>query len=391
VADNYKDSMKDIALYFTPVESEMEMNEEVNLATSIQIHQEHFPELTKGMVAIFYVPEYRGAADFAGKTNDRFRNFFYQLFAGSNWTVPVADLGTIKPGNSLEDTYYAVANVVTELVKAEIIPIIIGGSQDLTLAQYKGYEQLEQVVNLATIDSTFDIGSPEQRATSNGFLSHIILHEPCYLFNYSNIGYQSYLVNPSELELMETMYFDTCRLGAFNQDFKVAEPLLRNCDMVSLDCLSIRSSDFASAVNTSPNGFYAEQVCQIARYAGMSDKMTSFGVYNIPDAANQSDLHLIAQIIWHVLDGINNRKFDFPVGSKAGYAKYNVTIQDFKDEIVFYKSDRSDRWWMEVPYPPKHGSRFQRHHMVPCNYEDYLIAGKNEIPDLWWKTYQKLV
>jgi formiminoglutamase len=169
VADNYKDSMKDIALYFTPVESEMEMNEEVNLATSIQIHQEHFPELTKGMVAIFYVPEYRGAADFAGKTNDRFRNFFYQLFAGSNWTVPVADLGTIKPGNSLEDTYYAVANVVTELVKAEIIPIIIGGSQDLTLAQYKGYEQLEQVVNLATIDSIFDIGSPEQRATSNGF------------------------------------------------------------------------------------------------------------------------------------------------------------------------------------------------------------------------------
>jgi hypothetical protein len=123
----------------------------------------------------------------------------------------------------------------------------------------------------------------------------------------------------------------------------------------------------------------------------MSDKMTSLGLYNIPEGVEPADLHLIAQLIWHTVDGINNRKQDFPVGSKSGYAKYNVTIQDFKDEIVFYKSDRSDRWWMEVPYPPKHGSRFLRHHMVPCSYEDYLTAGKNEIPDLWWKTYQKLV
>jgi hypothetical protein len=28
--------------------------------------------------------------------------------------------------------------------------------------------------------------------------------------------------------------------------------------------------------------------------------------------------------------------------------------------------------------------------MVPCNKSDYDDAMKNEMPDLWWKTYQKL-
>jgi formiminoglutamase len=383
--------MKDISFYFTPVDADAHPSTEHALGASFQIHTTDFPELEKGMIALIHVPEFRGSNEFPGQTNDEFRSFLYSLFPGANWKVKLADLGTIKPGSTLADTHYALSNVVAELVKTEIIPIIVGGSQDLTLAQYRGYEQLEQMVNLASIDARFDIGSPDDEAHAKGFLSHIILHEPSYLFNYSNIGYQSYLVNPTELELMETMYFDAVRLGAFNQDFKVAEPLLRNCDLVSLDCMAIRSSDFAGVNNPSPNGFYAEQICQIARYAGVSDKMTSFGIYNLPERMSESDHHLIAQIIWHVVDGVANRKFDFPVGSKTGYAKYNVTIQDFKDEIVFYKSDRSDRWWMEVPYPPKHGSRFQRHVMVPCNYEDYLIAGKNEIPDLWWKTYQKLV
>ena len=45
---------------------------------------------------------------------------------------------------------------------------------------------------------------------------------------------------------------------------------------------------------------------------------------------------------------------------------------------------------MEVPHPKKGHSRYDRHHLIPCNQEDYAFALKNEIPDLWWRTYQKL-
>ena len=48
--------------------------------------------------------------------------------------------------------------MVSSLVKKKIIPIIIGGSQDLTYAMYRAYDVLEQMVNLVSIDSKFDLG-----------------------------------------------------------------------------------------------------------------------------------------------------------------------------------------------------------------------------------------
>jgi hypothetical protein len=90
------------------------------------------------------------------------------------------------------------------------------------------------------------------------------------------------------------------------------------------------------------------------------------------------------------MDGYSQRKADYPAGSKKDYIKFTVHLDDFKDEIVFYKSNKSDRWWLEVPYPPQKHDRYDRHTLVPCDASDYEKAMKNEMPDLWWKTYQKL-
>ena len=96
-------------------------------------------------------------------------------------------------------------------------------------------------------------------------------------------------------------------------------------------------------------------------------------------------------MVWYFIEGVHQRKNDYPKGSKKTYTKYRVAVDDFKDEIVFYKSDKSGRWWMEVPYPNTENLKFQRHLLVPCTYETYQNAIKNDIPNLWWKTYQKLV
>ncbi len=385
--------MKDLSIYFTPVSGQDDYNTN-QLGNSVVFHvEEDFPELTsKGGIALFYVPEYRGDKfSFQYPSEAPFRNKLYSLNVGVSWDLPIYDLGTILPGETKEDTFFALAQVVGELVKKRIIPVVIGGSQDLTLALYKGYEQLEQMVNLCSIDAKLDLGSPEEPMQSDAFLSHLLLQRPCFLFNHSNIGLQMPYVAATEIDLFDKLYFDSCRLGEYNADKRKAEPHLRNADILSLDLTSIRAAEVQSNLYTSPNGFFADQICQLAKYAGISDKLTSLGIFNYYPSGDAHFLsNIVAEIIWYFIDGVENRKGDFPIGSKREYLKFTVKLDDFKDTIVFYKSNKSDRWWMEVPYPPQKGVQFERHHLVPCEASDYESAMKNELPDLWWKTYQKL-
>jgi formiminoglutamase len=386
-------AMKDLSIYFQPIEFQDKFSEQ-KIGGYISAHTAaSFPEMKKGGIALVYVPEFRGAnRDSSSIEAEKFRSFLYDLSYGIDWKFPIYDLGNILPGNELKDTFYALSNVVAELVKHNVLPIVVGGSQDLTMALYKGYESLEQMVNLCSVDHQLDLGSPDEEIHADGYLSHLLLQRPCYLFNHANIGLQAPFAEKAAFDLFEKLYFDVCRLGEFNSDFRKAEPHLRNSDILSVDLKSIRSSELRTQDYISPNGFYADQICQITKYAGISDKLTSVGFFNYyPEKIPSGMSFLLAQMIWYLMDGFAQRKGDFPAGSKKDYIRFTVNLDDFKDEIVFYKSNKSERWWMEVSYPGNHGSKYDRHHMVPCNKDDYERAMKNEMPDLWWKTYQKLI
>ena len=380
----------DLSIYFSPVSIEGQWNED-QIGSKIYSYQSDFPELSRKGYALIYAPEFRGDSNvhFDSPLPDDFRKEFYALNCGSLWQQNFYDLGTILPGNELKDTQHAIKTVVQELNRLQIIPILVGGSQDLTLSMYDAYSNLEQLVNICTIDAALDLGSPDQDASANAYISKILVQRPCHLFNLANIGLQIPYAGAKEFELFEKLYFDICRLGEFNADFKKAEPHLRNADLISIDFTSIKASELLFKQGN-PNGFYAEQICQIARYSGMSDKVSSLGIFNYQNLTDVSN-KLLAQIIWYFIDGIENRTGDFPMGSKKDYVKFTVFIEESGHEIAFYKSNKSARWWMEVPYPAKEGSKYERHHMAPCDREDYDNAMKNVIPDLWWKTYQKLV
>lgn len=383
--------MEDISFYFAPVHEDRIPTQ--GLGQEINVHTEgYFPNIEKQSIALFYVPEFRNST-YTDVAKEKFREQLYNLNSSSNWTKKIYDLGDILPGQTVNDTYFAIGKIVAQLVKNQIIPVMIGGSQDLTMALYKGYEKLEQYINLCTIDSRLDIGSPDGELTSDGYVSHLLIQRPCYLFNHANIGLQIPYAHREEFELFEKLLFDYCRLGEYNTDYKRAEPHLRNSDILSIDLTSVRYSDLNDKQYSNANGFYAEQMCQMARYAGVSDKLTSMGIFNyLPEhseAKNVSDL--VAQIIWYFIDGANHRVGDFPIGSRKDYLKFTVQLDDFKEQVIFYKSDKSARWWMEVPYPSENERKYERHFLVPCNQEDYERAMRNEIPDLWWQTYQKLV
>ena len=258
------------------------------------------------------------------------------------------------------------------------------------------YEELEQKADLVVIDSKFDLDDSIDMESiethSNAYLNKIFLHQPNYLFNFSNIGYKTYFVNQESLRVMEKLLFDVNRLGDFTNNMPAAEPVIRNANIISFDISAIRSSDACGNANATPNGFYGEQACQLTRYAGMSDKLSSIGFYEFNPAYDQNGqtAMLVAQMVWYFIDGFYNRKQDFPLQPKSQYLIYRASLSDNSHELIFVKSKKSDRWWMQVPYPVGMSGN-ERYHLVPCRYEDYQIAVAGEMPDLWWRTYQKLV
>lgn len=322
---------------------------------------------------------------------DAVRAQLYKLYMPANG-AGIADLGDLHPGNTPEDTRHALAELIAELVRMNVVPVIIGGGQGHTFTQYLAYEKLERTANLACIDARFDLGEPGQGLAESSYLSHIVLRQPNYLFNYSNLGFQTYLVDQPGIELIDKLFFDAHRLGELRADLSEAEPVLRNADTVSVDMTSIRRSDAPGTTRPGPNGFHGEEACQLMRYAGISEKVTSIGLYELDPWRDQDQVtaQLAAQMIWCFLDGFGSRTNDLPWLDRKRFTRFHVPIKGHEQDLVFYKSSVSDRWWMDVPYRAEREARFERHHLVPCAYSDYTAACREEVPDRWWRTFQKL-
>lgn len=344
-----------------------------------------FPDIDNVSIAIIGVLDNRGQAGAKSHVHLHYiRRQFYSLFPG-NWHRQIADLGNIPEGNSQQDTYFALKSIVEELIKNKVIPVVLGGSQDLTYAIYRAYDRLEQMVNLAVIDSRFDFGKENDDISANSYLTRIIVDEPNNLFNYSNIGYQTYYNPQEEIDLIEKLYFDAYRLGEVSNNPSVAEPVFRDADVVSLDMAAVKSSASGNTVNFMPNGFDGKEICTLARYSGISDKVSAFGIFN--HESSKQEAVLIAQVLWYFIEGVHYRSNEYPFGSKEEYLKYIVPLED--EELVFYKSDKTDRWWIEMPFVTGGGNKLKRNTLLPCIYEDYLGACNNEIPERLWKAQRK--
>lgn len=357
----------------------------------IHLELEGLPDLEGCQAAIIGVREDRGSENKgAAHAPEQIRHYLYGLYWGQ-WHGAVADLGDIYAGERLADTHIALSEVCGELLKRQIIPIVIGGSQDLTYGAYRAYDRLEQTVNMVAIDARFDLGQQNESLNHQSFLSHVILKKPYILFNYCNLGYQTYFVNQEEIDLMERMFFDVHRLGHLRGQIAEAEPMLRDADLVSFDLSAVRQSDAPANAQHSPNGFSGEEACALSRYAGISDKVSSFGIYecNPQFSDDGRTSHLAAQMIWYFLEGLYHRKGDYPLATKDDYEKFIVLVDDGEHELTFYKSPFSGRWWIEVPLKQDGKLSHERHQLIPCSYRDYEEAVRNEIPDRWWRAMKK--
>ena len=362
-----------------------------SLGKKIRIHsaQKGVPDLEGVNVAVLGVLENRNDINYLGESFslNEIRKALYSLYPGS-WSTTIADLGDINKGASVQDTYFALRTTVSELIKKKIIPIIIGGSQDLTYPVYRAYDDLIPMVNIVNVDCSFNLGDSSKPIKNNSFIGKIILDEPYNLFNYANIGYQTYFNAQEEIDLMDKLYFESYRLGQVSKDITIVEPVMRDANMVSIDLNSVKGSEVSQNQRFSPNGLDGKEICAISRYAGISNKVSSLGIYEYkPSKDDGLTAMLISQMIWYFIEGVNFRVKDDMFSDESSYQKF-ITLVD-SEELIFYKSNKTGRWWIEIPFLSDVNNKLKRHTLLPCMHQDYLDACNNKVPNRWFKALQR--
>jgi formiminoglutamase len=375
--------------YFEPValdkpEESISFNEDM-FGRNIRVNTLNHPidEISNYQIALLGIPEERNSFNKGTSlAPDRIRQKLYTLFKVSD-KIRIIDLGNMRSTPAAGDTYYGLRDVMLELLNNQVTAVLLGGSQDLVYGAFLAFEQAIPSINLVTIGSRIDAGV--EAVSADTYLQAIWKKEK--LFRYCHLGHQQYLVNSKISAFMDKMGFESIRLGTLRNNLAQAEPCLRDANLVSFDISSVRQSDAPANPFASPNGLYSEDGCQLARYAGLSDNVSCFGIFEVNPAFDHNDqtARLAAQMVWYFMEGFVQRRIENPSSGNNDFKVFIVNHEDMEHELTFYKSLVTNRWWMEVP-EIKTGKSY----LVACTQDEYQQASNHDIPDLWWRTFQRI-
>ncbi|HJZ39736.1 MAG TPA: formimidoylglutamase [Bacteroidales bacterium] len=379
----------DLNDYFEPValdkpEGSLRISDAM-LGHNIRINTPNTPidEISNYQLAIMGVAEDRNSVNTgSAMAADHIRASLYELFR-VNDKLRIIDLGNLRQAATVSDTYFGIRDVMTDLLNNQVTAIVLGGTQDITHALYMAFEQQAGKVNMVTVDARIDL---DEGAVSSFSWMQPVMRSP-KLFRCTCLGNQQYLVDRKHQEYLEERGFDNIRLGALRSNISLTEPLLRDAHLVSFDIAAVKQSEAPATRYPSPNGLAAEEACQLARYAGLSDQVSCFGLFEINP---EYDLHgqtarLAAQSIWYFMEGFSQRKREKPSQNNPDFKVFLVNHQDMEYALTFYKSVMTGRWWMEIP-ELKTGGQV----VVACSQEEYQQACSHDIPEMWWKAFQRI-
>jgi formiminoglutamase len=351
---------------------------EGQIGYSLPVYEEDFPDIDDAQLILVGCPEHRGAGIEQQQEDapDAIRKRFYELFY---WhaDLQVADLGNIKRGATMADTYAALRTVLLALTAEGKTVIILGGSHDLTLAQYQAYAQSKQLIEVTSVDALIDL-HPDAVLPAENFLMEMLTGMPNYVRHYNHVAFQSYYVHPNVLETLDKLRFDCFRVGNVKEALDEMEPVIRNSHLFSFD-ISALANAYSPASTISPNGLTGEEACTLFRYAGMSPTVNSIGIYGYDPRQDRQELSAkqIAQMLWYLFDGRSRGCREASLSEKDSFNEYYMAFAEV--ETVFLQSKKTGRWWMQLP-----DKKF-----IACSYKDYLLASSNEIPERWLRAQER--
>ncbi|MBC6991373.1 formimidoylglutamase [Hymenobacter sp. BT491] len=372
-----------LAIFFDPLREELvgSPSSPTTLAAYVTAFLDTFPDWRDADLALIGLDEWRGSAAGAPAAHgaDAVRQRFYQLQKGTG-ALRIVDLGNLRPGLTLEDTYLRVREIVAALLEYNTVPILLGGSHDLDYGQFLAYETVERAISFATVDARVDMAEHTAAPAEESHLRRLLVHEPNFIFNFAQLAHQQYFAAPDVLAALEKLHFETLRLGEIHTDVRQAEPLLRQADFVSFDVAALRWNDAPAYHPANPFGLTNEEAAQLAWYAGHNDQLSSFGLYGYrPD----HDTHglaaaTLATMLWYFVEGYYHRRGETDFQSRR-FIRYAVGLPGTPAKLVFYKAKRTEKWWLEVESLAD--SNLKR--IVPCSYQDYLHAAQGDLPNRW--------
>ena len=360
----------DLNGYLQAYQLELNTNASDRLGSYVNFYNEDFQgDVFSYDVFILGVPE--GRLSLKNETcafaPDEIRTSFYELYRGE-WNLKVLDLGNLIPGQKVEDTYVALEELTSYFIQEGKVLLVLGGGHDLITPIYKGHCAYGKPLNFASADAYLDFQDGDNYH-SRSFLSQLLASKESLLSKYCLFGYQTYLCSPNELGLLEQMDFNLLRLGEVNADIKEMEPYMRDLDHLSVDLSVVKHSEASATVYSSPNGITAEVLCAMFRYAGMSHGIKSvlFSDLNPRLDKNGQSVKVYAQAIWYFLEGLHLRYDDFPDEERNNFQRFHVSSE--LSDLIFYKSEQSGRWWVELPKNPSSDKV-----LLPCSFLDYKKA-----------------
>lgn len=363
---------------YRPVISEDAGYKDGQIGKHIEVYEETMPDLEEIDIVLVGCNEIRGSWQLFAEQNapDAIRKQLYALYYWHT-DLKLADIGNIVNGASLQDTYAALKTVIAELTDIGKTVIIIGGSHDLTLAQYNSYGSRKKVVEATCIDAMIDL-SMESNNRAENFLMEVLTGEPNFIRHYNHIAFQSYFVHPHMLQTMDKLRFDCYRVGNVKENIDEMEPVIRNSELVSFDIAAIANT-FAPCNTVSPNGLTGEEACLLMRFAGLSPNVNTIGVYGYVPEKDKDSLTAkqIAQMVWYILDGRSRGRREATLDEKDSFNEYHMAFAEV--DTVFLQSKKTGRWWMQLP-----DKKF-----IACSYKDYLLASSNEIPERWLRAQER--
>lgn len=338
---------------------------------------------TPGAVVLIGVPEERGFGENGtAKAVEEIRHQLYQC----NCMQPapqIIDAGNLQLGRTVSDTYHGMKIVLSELSARQCLPVILGGSSDLLYGHYMALSEEQWPSNYVWVDSK------SQRANTMSEWHTALKNDKKSIFNFTLVGAQVHYPSPPA-KFWRSRHFELFRLSECRLDLSETEPSFRDADFTGFSMNAVRFSDSPGSADPVPNGFTGEEICQLSFYAGIGTRLKSFGLFDLIPAQDTHHIsgQLAAQIIWYFLEGYAQRVDEKPGKKSGNMKKYLVYLSQEAQELIFYKSLYSERWWMEVPRIKS--DKKETPMLISCSPKDYEMACKQEIPDRWWRCFQKL-
>jgi arginase family enzyme len=387
--------MLDLNDYFNPVSIEKHGFENLTgnagFPHNIIINTENnkIKAITEFKVALLGVPDGRNSAN-QGSSDapDAIRQQLYNL-ARIPGKSKIIDLGNMKQGVTFSDTLVGLTDILCCLLKENVLPVIIGGSSALVPAIDRSFTLLKTGYTLVSVDPRIDYSNNPDALDSFSYLNKIAGNHKSTFSQYINIGYQTYLNDQQVLNRFNRRHSELLRIGDVRQAIYLTEPLFRDSNAAIFDISAVRQSDAPGTAIPSPNGFYGEEICLLSRYAGISDNLKLFGLFDVNPGLDirYQTTGLAAQILWFFLEGFSQKQYESPIltNSNAGrFIKYHVRVTDLEDDLIFVKSNLTERWWIELI------DENNANIYVACSHDDYLKANRNEVPDRWVKASNRL-